>query len=393
MSIREAERVGGVPASDIGVIYERAIALEKTGRRVVHLEMGRPDFDTPAHIKAAAEDALRRGLVHYDSSLGLLELRRAIAAKLERDNGLNYSPEDEVMVTVGVSEGVYLALSAYLNPGDEVLVPQPTWDNYLRTPALVGGRAVLVSLVGPAGFGLDVAALERAITPRTRLLVLISPHNPTGLMVGREELAALAGLAERHDLLVLSDEIYEKITYDGRCHLSIASLPGMRERTIVLNGFSKAYSMTGWRLGYMAGPRQLLAPIVRVREYLTTCPPTFPQFGALAALSGSQDCVATMVAEFQRRRDLVVAGLNAIPGMRCRAPEGAFYVLADVSAYGRPAAGLAFYLLDEAGVALVPGTAFGPVGEGYLRLSFTAAHEELAGAIASVGEALSRLRD
>ena len=333
MSFTEAVRLKGVPFSGIRAIFERASKLEKAGRTVIHMELGRPDFDTPAHIKTAAEEALQQGQVHYTSNYGLIELRQAIAAKLQRDNGLNYDSKDEVLVTVGVAEAVYLAMAAYLEAGDEVIVPEPSWVNYLRVPSLLDARVVSVPLLDHGDFGLDVAKLERQINPRTRMLVIISPHNPTGGMLEPAHLEALATVAQKHNLLVLSDEIYEKITYDGHRHVSIASLPGMRERTILLNGFSKAYSMTGWRLGYAATTRALMKPLVRVHQYLNACACSFAQAGAVEALNGPQDCVEQMVAEFQRRRDIVVDQLNAIPGVTCKLPAGAFYVFADVSSY------------------------------------------------------------
>lgn len=386
----EAARARAVEQSTVRAIFEKATAMERQGRSVIRLEVGRPDFDTPTHIKEAAKRALDEGQVHYTSNHGLRELRVAIANKLARENGLVYDPDGEIVVTVGATEAILLAVSCLVEPGEEVLVPEPSWPNYRNTAAWVGAVPVPVPLREENGFQLAATDVAARITPRTRMLAVVSPQNPTGSVIERANLAALARLAVEHDLLVLADEIYERIVYDAD-HVSIASLPGMAERTLTINGFSKIYSMTGWRLGYIAGPRAMLAAMVRVREYITSCVTTFAQYGAIAALEGPQDAALAMVAEFRRRRDLVVAGLNAIPGVSCVTPKGAFYAFPNVTRFGRPAAEIADYILEKAGVAVVPGTAFGPAGEGYLRLSYASSYESLVEGLERMGNALAGL--
>lgn len=373
----EAARLAEVPFSGIRRIMAEADRLQQAGASIIHLEIGRPDFDTPAHIKAAAKAALDRGEVHYTPNLGAMALRRAIARKLQADNGLEYDPETEIMVTVGAVEGVFLVAAAFVNPGEEMLVPDPAWVNYVSVPGILSARGTSYRLREEAGFQPEAAQIEAAITPRTKLLVLLSPGNPTGAVAPAAELAEIARLACRHNLLVAADEIYERIVYDGARHVSIASLPGMRERTIVINGFSKTYSMTGWRLGYVAAPRALMPSLLKVHQNLVTCATSFAQAGGVAALEGGQECVAAMVAEFKRRRDMLVAALRRIPGVSCTMPQGAFYVFPNVRAFGLTSEELAMYILREAGVATVPGTAFGPGGEGYIRISYANSYEQI----------------
>lgn len=387
----EAKRMDAVPFSGIRRIFNEATRLQQSGRDIVHLEIGRPDFDTPAHIKEAAKAALDRGDVHYTANAGTLALRQAIAHKLKQDNDLDYDPETEIIVTVGASEAVFLATAAFLNPGEEILAPSLGWINYYTLPGLFSAPVTTYKVRPETGLRVTADNIEAAITPRTKMLILVDPGNPTGIVVGADDYSAIAEVAQRHNLLVLSDEIYEKIIYDGARHLSIASLPGMRERTIVVNGFSKAYSMTGWRLGYTAAPRALSGPMVRVHQYVTTCATSFAQAGGVAALNGPQDCVAAMVTEFKRRRDMLVPALNRIPGLSCRMPRGSFYVLADVRAFEMPCDELAWHLLQSAGVAAVPGTAFGPDGEGYVRLSFANSYERIQDGVQRLAEALAKL--
>lgn len=385
-----AARANAVEQSTVRAIFEKTARMERDGIEIIHLEIGGPDFDTPAHIKEAAKRALDAGHVHYTSNYGLPELRRAIAAKLARENGIQVSAEDEIIVTVGATEAILLAIGSFLDPGDEVLVPEPSWPNYRNSALWVGAVPVSVPLRDENGFQLDPADVRQRITPRTKMLTVVTPQNPTGSVTGRERLEAIAKLAQEHNLIVLADEIYERIVYDVS-HVSIASLPGMAERTLTINGFSKYFSMTGWRLGYLAGPRALLAPMVKVREYLTSCPTTFAQYGAVAALDGPQEPAQAMVAEFRRRRDLVVAGLNAIPGVSCVMPGGAFYAFPNVKRFGVPDTEIADHILERAHVAVVPGSAFGPAGEGYLRLSYASSYESLQEALPRIAAALAEL--
>ena len=382
---RAADRMALVPFSGIRKVFERAKALEREGREVIFLETGRPDFDTPLHIKEAAKRALDEGQVHYTSNFGTPELREAIAAKLERDNRLAYDPASEILVTVGACEAIFDAFLAFLNPGDEVLYPEPSWLNYAAAARLAGAVPVPFPLRESNAFQIDPDDVSRRIGPRTRLLVLVSPHNPTGTVQSPEVLGRLAELAVRHDLLTLSDEIYEKIIYDGLRHASLAAFPGMRERTITVNGFSKAYSMTGWRLGYAAAPAPLIQGMNRVHQYNVSCASAFAQAGAVAALTGPQACVDAMVKEFQRRRDLVVPALNAVDGLSCLTPGGAFYAWVNVDRRGVPAEEFALGLLERAYVSLVPGGVFGAAGQGFIRLSYANSYERL-------GEAVRRIR-
>ena len=391
-SMTEATRLKEITFSGIRRIFNEANRMEQNGADIIHLEIGRPDFDTPRHIKEAAKAALDRGDVHYTANTGTAALRRAIARKLGADNHLEYDPETEIIATVGVSEAVFLAMSAFLNPGDEILVPSLGWVNYFSVPFLFDAKITTYPVREETGFQVRAADIESAITPRTKMIILVSPGNPTGGVISAKDLAEIAAVVQRHNVLVLSDEIYEKIIYDDAKHVSIASLPGMRERTIVVNGLSKSYSMTGWRLGYTAAPRELASPMMRVHQYVTTSAVSFAQAGGVAALEGSQDCVTEMVAEFKRRRDLLVPALNAIPGVKCEMPCGAFYVFPNVSAFGKSSEELTWYLLKEAGIAVVPGSVFGDAGEGYLRLSYANSYEKIKQATKRMKEALDKLR-
>lgn len=374
---KEAGRMAEVPFSGIRKIFEEAKTFEDRGAKVIHLELGRPDFDSPENVKAAAKHALDQGMVHYTSNYGIPALRRAIAEKLERDNGLKYDPEGEIIVTVGIAEGIFLALAAFLDPGDEILTFDPSFLNYHVMPRFLGAKVVSVPLLEERGFQPDPDDVARAITPRTKMMAVITPHNPTGAVVKKEVLRDLAALAVKHDLMVISDEIYEKIIYDGAEHVSIASFPGMRERTIVLNGFSKAYSMTGWRLAYAAAPREFIGPMVRIHQYLVSSATSFAQYAGITALREAEEAATKMVAEFKRRRDVLVDALNDIPGVSCVRPEGAFYTFPNVKSFGKSSNEIALELLRKAQVAVVPGSAFGKQGEGYLRVSYASSYQDI----------------
>lgn len=381
----------GVPFSGIREMMEKALHLEQEGKRVIHLELGRPDFDTPVHIKQAAGRALDQGIVHYTSNYGLLELRQAIADKLQKENGLSFNPRSEIIVTTGANEAIFCAIMATVNPGDEVLVPDPSWLNYFYCIALAGGRAVSVPLREKKGFRLDPKEVARAVTRRTRMLIVSTPHNPTGSVLSEDDLKALASLASEQNLLVLSDEIYEKLVYDGARHYSIGSLPGMRERTLTVNGFSKAYSMTGWRLGYVAGPRELIDVVIRVHQYTAVCATSFAQTGAIEAYRSGQESVEEMRQEFTRRRALILDRLERMEGVVTARPEGAFYVFPSIRDLGRSSEAVANHLLEDALVATVPGSAFGKYGEGYLRLAYCSSYENIEEAMERVARSLERL--
>ncbi|HWE24585.1 MAG TPA: pyridoxal phosphate-dependent aminotransferase [Myxococcales bacterium] len=365
-------------------VLARARALEAQGRHVLHLEIGEPDFPTPQHIVEAGVRALRDGHTRYGPPPGLPALREAICERMLAERGVRATP-DEVVVTPGAKPILFLALLATVGPGDEVLVPDPGFPIYESVVRFAGARVVPVPVREESAFSLDVDAAERLITPRTRMVIFNSPANPTGGATTARDLERIAALAERHDLWVLADEIYARISYEEP-HRSIAALPGMRERVILSDGFSKAYAMTGWRLGFGVLPTRLAEPITRLVINSNSCTAAFVQLAGLEALRGSQEPVDQMVAEYRRRRDLVVSALRAIPGVRCAVPRGAFYAFPDVRALPVPAGELATRLLEEHGVATLSGTAFGPGGDGHLRISYVSAPGVLS-------EALQRMRD
>ncbi|MFA9454570.1 MAG: pyridoxal phosphate-dependent aminotransferase, partial [Candidatus Aminicenantaceae bacterium] len=303
-----------LPKQQIRVMFDRARELEQGGRNIIHLEIGRPDFDTPPHIVEAAVRALREGKHHYSANAGILELRRAVADKYRNEYGLSYDPGSEIVVTNGVGEGVFLAVNALLNPGDQVLIPDPRWVNYAPDAFAALAEPVSYTLVKEEGFQPDPEEIASLITPRTRMLLLASPSNPTGGVIGPEIFERLARLAIERDLVVVSDEIYEKIIYPPALHICAASLQGLRERTIVLNGLSKFYSMTGWRLGFALGPQTLIDPILRYHQYMITSTTTFAQWGGVTALQGDQGPSLAMVEEFRKRRDYLAEAVDGLPG-------------------------------------------------------------------------------
>jgi aspartate/methionine/tyrosine aminotransferase len=358
----------------------RARALEAEGRSVIHLEIGEPDFDTPANVRAAAKKALDEGATHYPPFAGVADLRAAIAEDSTARKGFPVDPS-QVFVTVGGKGVMVYAILALVDPGDEVIVPDPGYPIYESITRFVGGTPVPIPIRMENDFRLDVDELASLITPRTKLLVINSPANPTGGVLTPNDIERIAELAVRHDLIVLADEIYARILYDGAVHLSIASVPGMAERTIVLDGFSKTYAMTGWRLGYAIVPPALIKAYGTLIINTISGATTFAQVGAIEALRGPQDSIDAMVAEFRARRDLVVDGLNEIPGVRCLKPQGAFYVFPEISATGLTGAKLADRLLHDAGVCVLAGTAFGGLGTNHIRISYANSRENLAEAL------------
>jgi len=384
-----AERMGRLGTESAFEVLARARALERQGKSVIHLEIGEPDFDTPAHIKEAAKRALDAGATHYGPSAGLPELREAIARHIADTRGIPVAA-DEVVVTPGAKPIMFFAIMALVNRGDEVVYPNPGFPIYESVINFVGGVPMPIPLLEETGFGFDLAELERRVSRKTRLLIINSPENPTGGVLSRDEIGRIAELARHYRVPVLSDEIYRRFLYEGE-FASIASLPGMKPQTIILDGFSKSYAMTGWRLGYGVMPVPLAEHLTRLMTNSVSCTATFVQQAGLAALQGDDAPVTTMVEEFRRRRDLIVDGLNRLPGVSCVRPRGAFYVFPNVRGIRRPAREIATYLLDEAGVALLWGSAFGEFGEGYLRLSYAASREALQQALERMGKALARL--
>jgi aspartate aminotransferase len=364
-------------------VLARAKQLERAGREIVHLEIGEPDFDTPKHIKDAAKQALDAGATHYGPAAGLPELREAIAKHVAETRGVAVAPE-EVVVTPGAKPIMFFTIMAMIGEGDEVIHPNPGFPIYESVVNFVGGVPVPIPLREESGFGFDLELFERRISPKTKLIVINSPENPTGGVLDRSQLERIAAIAVERDIPVLTDEIYRQFLYEGE-FASIMNMPGMRERTILLDGFSKSYAMTGWRLGYGVMPVPLADHVARLMVNSNSCTASFVQLAGIAALQGDQTPVARMVAEFKRRRDLFVDGLNRLPGVRCALPRGAFYVFPNITGTGRPSAEVAERLLNEAGVAALSGAAFGAHGEGYLRFSY-------ANSEANLRLALERMR-
>lgn len=376
MKIQFAERMERLLPSGIRKVNEKALAMELAGETVIHFEIGRPDFDTPEYIKKACVESLEKGDVFYTSNFGDLELRQEIAGYLNEKRHISYSAE-EVLVTVGLSEAVFDVLCTLLNPEDEILVPDPVWINYLNVPQLFGAKPVRYSMLEEKNYQPDIEEIKAKISNRTKAIVLITPNNPTGSILSKDTLEAIAGIAVKKNLLVLSDEIYERLLYDNEQHISIASLPGMKERTITLNGFSKAYSMTGWRIGYVAAPKELILQLNKIHQHNTTCAPSFVQKAAIMALRDEKNEVSDMVKEYKNRRDYAVSAINSIEGISCKNPKGAFYIFINVKSLGKSSAQMADYLLEHEKIALVPGDVFGENGEGYLRMSFANSYENI----------------
>ena len=357
MEYKTAKRMECLPFSGIRAVMEKANKMQQAGEKIIHLEIGRPDFDTPEKIKKAANESLAAGHVFYTSNYGIPKLREAIAKWENENHGTDYEAS-EVLVTVGVGEATFASMDAFLDPGDEILVPNPVWLNYIHVPSALGAVPVTYSLKEENDYQIDFEEMESKITDKTKMIVVVNPSNPTGGVFSRETLEKLSEIAIKHDLLVIADEIYSQLVYDGTEHVSIASLPGMKERTITLGGFSKAYSMTGWRLGYLCAP-----------------------------------VVEAMRKEYQRRKDYVVKALNEIDGISCNNPHGAFYIFVNIKSLGMTSMEVAEYLLDNAKIALVPGSAFGSEGEGYLRISYACSYEDLQEACARIKKAVEELKN
>jgi aspartate/methionine/tyrosine aminotransferase len=384
----ESIKAKRIPYSQIRVVFDKARELEKQGKHIIHLEIGRPDFNTPDHIVEAAIEALKSGKHHYCPNAGILELRQAIVEKIGEEFKLEYSPDSEVIVTNGVVEGGYLAINALLNPGDQILIPDPAWLNYQQITLSNYVEPVPYELFGENGFQPDPEDIAQRITPRTKAILLLSPSNPTGSVLHPNMLEKIAFIADKNDLLILSDEIYRKIIYPPARHVSIATLPGMWERTLILDGFSKFYSMTGWRMGYVLGPEKLVNPMLRYHQYMITSVNTFAQWGAIEALKGDQKPSENMVAEFKRRCDYIYEAVNQIPGFQCTKPEGAFYIFPNIQGTGMDGFQMSQVLLEKAGVATVAGECFGKYGAGHIRISYSNSMNNLKKAVDNINEVL-----
>ena len=395
---RLAERTKLIKPSVTLAIAAKAGKLRAEGVDVVNFSAGEPDFDTPEHIKAAAVDALRKGLTKYTDVRGIEPLREAISEKYRREHDLGYRKED-ILVSCGAKHSVYNVLQAVLDPGDEVLIPAPYWVSYSDMALLAGGVPRLIRTSESSGFRVSPEQLAAALTPRTRIFLLNSPCNPTGATYGRHELLALAGILENHDCLILADDIYEKIVYNGfEVHNIVTLCPALRDRTIIVNGVSKTYAMTGWRIGYALGPSDVIAAAGKIQSQSTSNPTSIAQAAALEAIRGPQDDIAIMVREFHKRRDVIVDWLNAIDGITCRKPEGAFYVFPNVGGLlNKTGLGkrlispcdIADYLLEEARVATVPGEDFG--SNEHIRFSYAASLEDIEKGCARIRAAVQKL--
>ena len=372
-------------------VLARAQALEAQGRKIIHFEIGQPDFDTFENISEAGRRAIAEGRTRYTPPAGMPSLREAIAEAAGSQRGVRFAP-GQVVVAPGTKPNLFYSTLALVGPGDEVLYPDPGFPTYKAMIGVAGGTAVPVPLMEANSFSFDLDAFDRLINERTRLIVLNSPSNPTGGVMPMADLEHIAQAAQRYDCWVLSDEIYMRIVYDGRQVPSIVQLPGMMERTIIVDGFSKTYAMTGWRLGYGIMPEGLAARMDLLLTHSVGCSAHFTQIAGLEAIRGPQDRVLEVVKEYQSRRDLIVSGLNSIPGIRCQKPEGAFYVFPNIQSLGMSSNDLAEYLLDEAGVAVLPGTSFGDFGEGYIRLSYSTSQENIEAGLDCIKSALGKLR-
>lgn len=387
---RLATRMADLGTESAFEVLARARQLEREGHHIIHMEIGEPDFPTPQHVKDAANDALAADETKYGPSAGIMPCREAVAEHVSETHGVPITPE-QVVITPGAKPPIFYATLALVDEGDEVLLPDPGFPIYESVVAFVGGRPISVPLSEANEFRFEVAELERRITSRTKMIVLNSPQNPTGSVLTAEDVAGIANLAREHDLWVISDEIYSRLLFEGDAP-SILSEPGMAERTVLVDGFSKAYSMTGWRLGYGVMPEELAEAMAQLQNNCSSCTTTFVQHAGIAALHGPQDSVDEMVAAFQSRRDLVVGRLNEMPGVHCLSPHGAFYVFPRVEVPGLTSKEIADYLLERSGVAILAGTAFGAAGEGYLRLSIATATEQLEVGLDRMAQGLTELR-
>jgi aspartate aminotransferase len=374
--LRLAERMSRLGTETAFEVLNRARSLERQGKEIIHLEIGEPDFDTPPNIINAAVDALHAGWTHYGPSAGLPNLRETIAKEVSRTRRVEVTP-DEVVVVPGGKPIIFFSILALVDEGDEVIYPNPGFPIYESMVRYIGGRAIPVRLPEERDFALDVAELSRLISDRTKLIIINSPHNPTGGVLGKGDLEQVVEAIADRNIFVLSDEIYSRLLFAGKHH-SIMSVPGFKERTILLDGFSKTYAMTGWRMGYGVMRPDLATQVARLMTNSNSCTASFTQLAGVEALRGDQSSVEHMRSEFQRRRDLFVTGLNRIRGFSCRMPQGAFYVFPNITATGWKSKPLADALLDEAGVACLSGRSFGEFGEGYLRLSIANSMDNLS---------------
>lgn len=385
-----ADRMGRLGTETAFEVLAKARALEAKGRTIIHLEIGEPDFDTPKNIVNKAKEGLDKGYTHYGPAPGLPELRQTIAEDAGRRRGLSFAPEN-VVVTPGAKPIMFFTMLAVVNEGDEVIYPNPGFPIYESVIRFIGAKPVPLPLLEEREFSFDVEQLKSLVTDKTRLIILNSPQNPTGGILTRKDLEEVAKIAIERDIWVLSDEVYKDILYEGTFE-TIATVPGMLDRVVILDGFSKTYAMTGWRMGYGIMPTHLAERITRLQINSNSCANTFSQYACVEALKGPQDEPKRMVEEFRNRRDFIVDGLNDIPGIKCLKPKGAFYVFPNIKGTGKSSSFLENYFMNEAGVAVLSGTAFGKYGEGYLRLSYANSIQNIDKALKQIREALEKLK-
>lgn len=363
-----------IQPSAIRKMFNKAQQYDK----VVSFTLGEPDFTASENVVKAGCDAIKKGLSKYTANAGIIELRQAVSDNLLVKNKILYNPQSEITITVGAMDALYLTLKVLLNPGDEVIVSAPCWTNYLQQIKMCDGVSVLVPVTEENDFMYDICTLKDLITDKTKAIIINSPCNPTGGMLDLKTLEGIAKLAKKHDLMIISDEVYQHIVFDGNKHISISTIEGMKEHTVIIDSWSKAYAMTGWRVGYAAGPEWLVSNITKLQENVVACAATPCQYAALEALRGPQDYVDYMVSQYKERRDIIVEKLNEIPGISCKKPKGTFYAFANIKGTGMSSVDFAMKLLEEKQVVIVPGTAFGDSGEGYVRISFATSKEEIA---------------
>jgi len=387
-----AARLDTIPFSGIRKVFEAVRQLESQGKDIIHWQIGRTDFDTPENIKKAAVESMMRGDVHYAPNRGVPALRKAIADRTTKETGVSVDPDTQVIVMAGANEGILVSMQAFLDPGDEVIIPNPNWHHYKSCASLAGGVPVEVETREEENFSLRAEKVAPLITKKTKMLCVTSPGNPTGCVEDQENLKALADLAKKHNLIVLTDEIYGRIYYgEEETAPSILSIPGMAERTIIINGFSKTYSMDGWRLGWTVASPELTLHLLKIRQYTTVCVNTFIQHGAAEGLAGDQSVIEQRIEEFAKRRRIIADGLSAIKGVTLAEPMGAFYAFPGIQAFGKPSKEVADYLLNEHGIATVAGSVFGSGGEGHLRIAYSCSTEECERGVVRLKTALESM--
>lgn len=387
-----SKRLQNVQPSGIRKINERTLEMEREGQKVYHFELGRPDFQTPEVIKKATIKSIEDGDVFYTSNFGILELRKTVAEKINKNNNLNYTP-DEILITAGASESIFDTYETLLDKGDEILLPNPCWPNYINATYIMGTEPKFYTLEEKNDFQINFDELENLVTDKTKAMVVINPSNPIGAVFTRETLEKLAEFAKEKDILIIVDEIYKDIIYDGFKHTSFASLPDMKERTITIDGFSKSYSMTGFRLAYIAAPVDFIKEANKVHQHNTSCATSFVQHAGIAALKEADEDVQKMVEEYEERRNYIYKRVNEIDGLSLNKPKGAFYAFINMKDLGVDSEEFCSYLLEEKGIAIVPGTVFGTAGEGFVRLSYASSLEDIKKGLDFMEEACKHFKN